>query len=626
MTKSDFYSRIKPHKSSTLLLALILFFSNIAFSQITIVVNKLPDSTPKHDTLYIAGSFNNWKPGDAEYRLHKNNDSTFSITLPKNLKSIQYKITRGTWKSVEGDINGKKREDRSLIIYDEQPSTHYVQILSWEDMSLYYSWNIIVEKIPDNTPFDASIFVSGSFNDWKENDINYKLNKLEDGTYAIKIPKTQHDTIWYKFHRGNWQSVESRKNGRTLYNRILIWDQSKKSTTAVCEILAWEDIAGGSNLLFSFILIASALQAVVLLLSLLSLKRRNNRVAIVLILMLVLSAIALTARLASYNRFIFDWQPKLLLLADVIYFLYAPVFYLLVTRIAGISKHSKILKWIFISIPLIQAAFYLKPLVMPAPQFISGNIDGKFSMLFNATAVAASVYNVFIFIICSYLIIQKQKTVKNYGYQPSFSYLMTLMSYAGINIFTWILSHLIYVLAPLLNYNGRIIHEYTIDALWILFALSTYVHTFLVVRKPELFKMKEEEEEKQKTSLQKENFESLKNALWLTMKNQKPFLNSKLSLQDLADRMNVNLHTLSAVINEGYSKNFFDFINDYRIEEFKRLASTEQYKNYTFLAIAMEVGFSSKTTFNRAFKKYTGKTPREYFSNVQESQLEDLSE
>jgi AraC-like DNA-binding protein len=90
--------------------------------------------------------------------------------------------------------------------------------------------------------------------------------------------------------------------------------------------------------------------------------------------------------------------------------------------------------------------------------------------------------------------------------------------------------------------------------------------------------------------------------------------------------MNVNLHTLSAVINEGYNKNFFDFINDYRIEEFKRLAATEQYKHYTFLAIAMEVGFSSKTTFNRAFKKCTGQTPREYFSNVQETQLEDLSE
>jgi AraC-like DNA-binding protein len=110
------------------------------------------------------------------------------------------------------------------------------------------------------------------------------------------------------------------------------------------------------------------------------------------------------------------------------------------------------------------------------------------------------------------------------------------------------------------------------------------------------------------------------------MKKQRPYLNPKLALQDLADMMNVNLHTLSWIINDGYNKNFFDFVNDYRIEEFKRLAATEQYKNYTFLAIAMEVGFSSKTTFNRAFKKYTGKTPREFFSDVQESKLRDISD
>ena len=108
------------------------------------------------------------------------------------------------------------------------------------------------------------------------------------------------------------------------------------------------------------------------------------------------------------------------------------------------------------------------------------------------------------------------------------------------------------------------------------------------------------------------------------MKKEKPFLNSKLTLQDLAEMLHVNIHTLSRVINEGYRKNFFDFINEYRIEEFKRLVNIDQYKNYTFLAIAMEVGFSSKTTFNRSFKKSTGKTPREYFHIEQESQLEGM--
>jgi AraC-like DNA-binding protein len=161
--------------------------------------------------------------------------------------------------------------------------------------------------------------------------------------------------------------------------------------------------------------------------------------------------------------------------------------------------------------------------------------------------------------------------------------------------------------------------------LWVIFALTPYIHTFLAVRKPELFKLKEETEDK-KSSFQKENLQSLKHTLNTLMKKQKPYLNPKLGLQELAEPMNVNIHTLSWIINEGYNKNFFDFINEHRIEEFKRLVASEQYKNYTFLAIAMEVGFSSKTTFNRAFKKYSGKTPREYFNNVQESQLEGIAD
>jgi AraC-like DNA-binding protein len=606
-------------------LILCLIISINTFSQVTIVVNKIPESTPANDTLYIVGSFNDWKPGEKKYMLIKNNDSTYSITFPKNISSFQYKITRGTWKSVEGDINGKKREDRVLTVLNDKPGIDYIQILSWEDMSLFYSWNIIVNSIPKNTPFDAQIFMSGSFNDWKEGDYNYRLTKLEDGTYAIKIPKTFHDTIWYKFNRGNWASVESRANGRTQENHVLIWNKEQNSTTAVSAIPAWEDLGGSSNLFFSFILVASALQAIVLICSLGSIKRRNNRITSILILMLLISAISILARLSTYDRVIFGWQPKLLLLSDLAYFLYAPFFYLLVTRISGVAFHLKWLKWIFIVVPIIHFVVYLKLIVMPSTDFVYANIDGNLKFIFNTSAVAATVYNIFIFFICSYVVIQKQRSVKGYGYQPSFSYLLTLLVYAGIVLFTWLLSHLIYILAPVLNYDARNIHEHYVDALWMIFALSTYVHTFLVVRKPELFKLKEEEEDK-KTPFQRENLESLKTALGILMKKQKPYLNSKLALQDLADKMNVNLHTLSWIINDGYNKNFFDFINDYRIEEFKRLATTEQYKNYTFLAIAMDVGFSSKTTFNRAFKKSTGKTPREFFSDVQEGQLKDLGE
>jgi AraC-like DNA-binding protein len=574
--------------------------------------------------LYIAGSFNNWDPGHKNYKLKKNVDGIFSFTLPKDLASFQYKITRGSWATVEGDINGKKTEDRKFSITVDGPVNHSIEVVSWEDMALFYSWNIIVARVPDNTPYDAPIFISGSFNEWKERDYQYRLTKFEDGTYGIKIPKAARDTIWYKFHRGSWTSVESRSNGKTQFNRVSAWDKSKNSTTISTEILAWEDIGGNVSHFFTFALIASAIQAVVLIFSLLSIKNKNTRITQVLIALLLITAIALLAKLTTYNRFVFNLSPKILLLSDVAYFLYPSIFYLLVTRIAGVSFQSKYLKWIFIGTIVLQFLLYLPVLILPRLQFILDNIDGHFNLLFNSTAFAAAVFNTVIFLISVKLVLDKHKSVKNYGYQPSYSYLITLLIHSGLTLSLWILSFFIFGLAPVLKYNQRLIHEYTIDTLWIVFAFSPYIHTFLMLRKPELFKLKEQEDKK--SSFQKENLESLKSTLTSLMKRQRPFLNAKLGLQELAELMKVNIHTLSWIINEGYNKNFFDYINEHRIEEFKRLVANDQYKNYTLLAIAMEVGFSSKTTFNRAFKKSCGKTPREYFNNVQESQLEGMSE
>ncbi|PGH39455.1 MAG: AraC family transcriptional regulator, partial [Candidatus Nephrothrix sp. EaCA] len=63
-------------------------------------------------------------------------------------------------------------------------------------------------------------------------------------------------------------------------------------------------------------------------------------------------------------------------------------------------------------------------------------------------------------------------------------------------------------------------------------------------------------------------------------------------------------------------KNFFDFINYYRIEEFKRRISDPQFQRYTLLSIAFDVGFNSKTAFNRSFKKITRETPSAFWQKA----------
>lgn len=99
------------------------------------------------------------------------------------------------------------------------------------------------------------------------------------------------------------------------------------------------------------------------------------------------------------------------------------------------------------------------------------------------------------------------------------------------------------------------------------------------------------------------------------MDNEKPYLNGKLSLKEVADKLNISTNHLSQVINENLDKNFFDFVNNYRVDLVKQKMSDPANKNYTILALAYDCGFNSKSSFNAIFKKQTGLTPSQFLKN-----------
>jgi AraC-like DNA-binding protein len=93
---------------------------------------------------------------------------------------------------------------------------------------------------------------------------------------------------------------------------------------------------------------------------------------------------------------------------------------------------------------------------------------------------------------------------------------------------------------------------------------------------------------------------------------KKAYANPELTLTDLARQLQTNSSLLSKVINTGFGQNFNDFINYYRVEEVKQKLQTEAAGQVTIMSIAYDAGFNSKATFNRAFKKFTGRNPKEY--------------
>ena len=96
------------------------------------------------------------------------------------------------------------------------------------------------------------------------------------------------------------------------------------------------------------------------------------------------------------------------------------------------------------------------------------------------------------------------------------------------------------------------------------------------------------------------------------MKEKNLYQNPGLSLSDLSQELGVHHNIVSQVINSKEQKNFYDFINAWRINEFITIARNESSKRYTLLALAYECGFNSKTSFNRNFKKVTGLSPSSY--------------
>ena len=114
------------------------------------------------------------------------------------------------------------------------------------------------------------------------------------------------------------------------------------------------------------------------------------------------------------------------------------------------------------------------------------------------------------------------------------------------------------------------------------------------------------------SSDQIDKYKLIRSNLERVMLDDKPFLNSKLTIYDLAKSVSTNYKYLSQAINQEFNMNFANYINSYRIEEAKLHLMDKKTRNYKIEVISEMAGFNSKSAYNTAFKKFTGKTPSEF--------------
>ncbi len=109
----------------------------------------------------------------------------------------------------------------------------------------------------------------------------------------------------------------------------------------------------------------------------------------------------------------------------------------------------------------------------------------------------------------------------------------------------------------------------------------------------------------------------LLNQIVHAMEKDQYFLDPDLSLKQFAQALDLPARQVSMHINQGLDQTFIDFVNHYRVEKVKKHLIQDDLYNLSLLGIALDSGFVSKSTFNRVFKKHTGKSPSEYQKSVQ---------
>ncbi|MCR9253553.1 MAG: helix-turn-helix domain-containing protein [bacterium] len=356
----------------------------------------------------------------------------------------------------------------------------------------------------------------------------------------------------------------------------------------------------------------------VLLISML-IAKRNLKTNIFLILLisfftfyLIENVIYLTGLIREYPHLYFTSLPLV--------FLIGPLYYHYVKT--NVDPNSKF-KWIHIThlIPflfelIILIPFYLLPTEIKIKVYENTLVD-KEGLSWNIYFFGYLIYIVssLIFFIASFkILVQAQIKTNKFNRKKKWLKSLSIFFIAYL-----LIGSTIGFIARVNSDLGDLALHFNLAVQMILIHILGYV-AFLF---PELLtQIVRDEPRYQYSSLNQGDINPLKEELLQLMIVSKPYLNSDLTPEDLARSLNVTKNNISQLLSTSLETNFYDFINQYRVNHAKSMLLDEKHKNSKIIHIALDSGFSNKSSFLRNFKKVTGTTP----SNFKKSGATQLSE
>lgn len=281
----------------------------------------------------------------------------------------------------------------------------------------------------------------------------------------------------------------------------------------------------------------------------------------------------------------------------------------------------------FVFLTILYFAFFKEKLTFDGPFLLKRDGYIPFRLLY-ATAFVAS--------IVSYayatlkLLARNRKLLKDrFSYFSENNELNWLYALTGIFLLTYTVY---FALGTYNTIKGSQYFDigYTADVFLTILAFSV---SYFGIKQPYLFKYiphkieKDDEPEELNNRPEEDTTEKYKNStlsdeqkekyiqhIFTFTETEKPYLNAELTVQDLSKQLNISRHHLTEMLNNDIGKNFFTFINEYRIKEVQRRLLDPKFEHLTIVAIAFDSGFNSKSTFNSIFKQQTDTTPSKWRS------------
>ncbi|WP_172826914.1 helix-turn-helix domain-containing protein [Flammeovirga sp. SJP92] len=586
-------------------------FLSTSVEAVNFVIHQLPLHHPQEEPLFLVGSFNAWNPSDTKYQFHQEQNGLWVVTIPSSLNAFEYKITRGSWEKVESTQDGKPKANR-VFIAENESDTVFLDVLGWEDLA--GQTTIILQSLPSSTPYESNFFLTGDFNNWEPFDLNYQFKKNEKGIYTLTLPSTV-SSFEFKVTRGSWSSIECLSNGKYRPNRAYT-HQSKGPEELLLEIEDWEDVYKGK--VWDLTPLTQVVLFHLLLLVLYFLWINHEQGQYKLSLMVLGGSFMIVLMFASS---LFMPFKNILGGLHLMHHFFIPLLFIgmgvvqhRIFRYSGWGSYRRSLYALSFGV-LLSLSFYL----FQEEPLLTIFLERKYSfvnLLIKIISILAIIYawNTARQDLLKYPADTFQGSIVKTVKEAFSLYQKCTVLLIGVYAFAVIIQTYRVIIAP----SQFLLQDVSDEMIWYstfiyLVFISGWIFKHYSILKP--IELKGSYRKEESPSNDKEVTEFMERVTVLFEK-EKLYTKQDLTLNEVAGIMGMPSHKLTKLIQQSYKMSFPELVNDYRVRAFTKKVMMGEAEKSTLLSIAYEVGFHSKSTFNRAFKKSTGVTPKEFMKKT----------